>query len=191
MFYPSEDVFWKFASELWLVKNATILKWDVEKPDYGIGISFKKLLELVGYKYKKINLLLVDTSEITHYGLPSNKNEAIILLGIPFMRVMDLTKQEIAVLLLEDYVRIESGYFIENLKGQEYKKFLGQKFKREELSTAFVTEVLKDYQANIYDKGYNFQQQFEVTKKVYSLLEGQGDYQRAYMTLLQKFKIFF
>src|SRR4051812_25832243 len=34
--YPSESELWGFASEYWLVKNAQILGWDFQKPDYGL-----------------------------------------------------------------------------------------------------------------------------------------------------------
>ena len=43
--FPVEGDFWKFASEYWLIKNAPALKWDFEKPDYGLETYFKDFLE--------------------------------------------------------------------------------------------------------------------------------------------------
>src|SRR5688500_13457143 len=35
-FYPEQDELWGFVSEYWLIKNAQVLSWDFEKPNYGL-----------------------------------------------------------------------------------------------------------------------------------------------------------
>ncbi len=49
---PNEKRFWPFLSEYWLVKNASILKWDFKKVDFGLDVYFKEFLEKFGY-YEK------------------------------------------------------------------------------------------------------------------------------------------
>ena len=54
---PGPDDFWNMFSELWLVKNATTLKWDFHKPEFDIEKSFISLLETQGIYEKKIKIL--------------------------------------------------------------------------------------------------------------------------------------
>ena len=58
---PSERNIWTFLSEVWLIQNASIVKWDFQKPDYGIETTFKDFLEKNGYYEKTIKILLVNT----------------------------------------------------------------------------------------------------------------------------------
>ena len=120
---PSEDEFWSFFSEYWLVKNVTILKWDFKKPDYGLEVSFRRFLEDLGLFEVKYRILLVNTPDISHFALPSNNNEVIFILGVPFIRTLDLSKLEISILLLEAAVlhpqRLLSRYTRCNLNNPE------------------------------------------------------------------------
>src|SRR3989338_3351669 len=43
--YPTESELWGFVSEYWLVKNAQLLNWDFEKPDYALERSFSSTME--------------------------------------------------------------------------------------------------------------------------------------------------
>ena len=89
---PPEESIWTFLSEVWLIQNAAIVKWDFKKPDYGIETTFKAFLEKNGYYEKTIKILLVNTPNITHMAIPANKDEYIFLLSVPFIRTLDLSK---------------------------------------------------------------------------------------------------
>ena len=56
---PGQEIFWSLFSELWLVKNATSLKWDIHKPDFELEKAFTSFLEGQGHYEKKIKILLL------------------------------------------------------------------------------------------------------------------------------------
>lgn len=182
--YPNKDEFWSFMSQLWLVKNAQELKWDSPRPDYGINIAFKNLLEKLGYFNKTYKILIVDTPEITHMGLPSNPNEFILFLSLPFMRTLDLTKVDISLLLLESYLRVEKKYFQENLLIKP--DFIGKNFYQEGMNKKKLDDLLNEYSNVIYKKGFNFQQQYDVTKSMDRLLKSYPEIWSSYFRLLGK-----
>ena len=87
----------------------------------------------------------------------------------PFVERMDLTKQEICMLLVEDYLRVKEGIVKKRVlskvppledskikKGKEIRKYF-----------SVVTSVLDEV---ILNKGFSFQEQFDVTKKMVRLL---------------------
>ena len=90
--YPKEDELWGFVSEYWLVKNAQLLGWDFEKPDYGLEASFRKTLESLGFYQKKFKILLVNTPTLVRASVPGSEGEMILLLSVPFIRSLDLRK---------------------------------------------------------------------------------------------------
>lgn len=182
--YPSENEFWSFMSEFWLVKNAQELKWDAPRPDYGINIAFKNLLEKLGFYNKSYKIIIVDSPNITHFGLPSNPNEFILILSLPFMRTLDLTKVDISLLLLENYIRVEKKYFYENLLIKP--DFVGKNFYQEGMNKKKINELLAEYSNVVYKKGFNFQQQYEVTKQMDRLLKSYPELWSVYFRLLGK-----
>lgn len=184
--YPSESDFWSFASELWLVRNAPLLKWDFNKPDYGIDISFQTVLETIGYYEKKFHVLLVNTPTLSHIALPTNNDETLFIISVPFIRTMDLTKLEISILMLEDFFRLEKGYLYQFVKTSELVEIFGKNFYDKGVNPAVVNQVLKKYSELIFQKGFNFQQQFEVTKRMDSVLRSHLKLWGAYNTLLNK-----
>ena len=113
--YPTREDAWNILTSLWLVKNAATLKWDISKPNYGIESNLRRVLETVGYYEKTIHILLIKNPEVTHIGLPLGQNEFMLVLSIPFIRSMDLSKLEISLLLLEDIFRVERGYLVKNI----------------------------------------------------------------------------
>jgi len=182
--YPDHNNFWSFASEYWLIKNAQILKWDFSKPEYGITIAFRKLMETMGYYKKKFKILIVNSPDITHMGLPSNPNEYILILSLPFMRTLDLTKVDLALILFEDFIRLEQGHFINNIKAR--KDFIGTNFAANKIDKKVIPAILKDYSNMIYKQGFSFQQQYSVTKKMDRLLKSDPIIWSAYVKLLNK-----
>ncbi len=188
--YPSEAEIWGFVSEYWLVKNAQILGWDFEKPDYGIEDSFKKTLEGMGFYQKKFKILLVNTPSLVRASMPGNEGEMILLLSVPFIRSLDLSKLEISILLLEDYFRLEAGYFKKSVGTEKLKKLAGTNFTGSKPDLSMIQELLKNYDNQINKKGYSFQQQFEVTKKMDAFLKASPELWNAYFRLLQKLQSF-
>ena len=130
---PPSNHFWSFFSEYWLIKNVTQMKWDFKKPDYGINEFFELFLEKLGYYEKRFNILLVDTPRITHMALPSDKEGHIFILSLPFMKILDLSKLEISLILFEDYLRLKGGYFKRYVVNKEakIKDYLGGNFYKE------------------------------------------------------------
>jgi len=184
--YPNPDDFWSFISEYWLVKNATWLKWDIQNPDYGLVYSIKELLLNLGMLNTKFKLLIVDNPQISHLGIPASSDDHIILLSLPFMRTLDLSKLEISLLVLEDILRIDEEYFKKEVETDKMKNILGTSFEGKSVDHSWMEEVLKNYQTFITQKGFSFNQQFHLTKKMDALLKPKPELWNAYIKLLNK-----
>ncbi len=183
--YPTETEMWSFVSEYWLIKNAQILNWDFEKPDYGLEKSFGEMMAGLGFYQKRFKILLVNTPTLVRAGIPGN-NESILLLSVPFIRSLDLSKLEISLLLFEDFLRLEQGYFKKNVTTEKLQKLAGTNFQGSKVDLAMVEEILKNYNSQINQKGYTFQQQFEITKKMDVFLKPNPELWNAYFRLLGK-----
>ena len=183
--YPDEDELWGFISEYWLIKNAQLLNWDFEKPDYGLDKSFRNTMESLGFYQKKFKILLVNTPSVVRAAIPG-ENEAILIMSIPFVRSLDLSKLEISLLLMEDFLRLEQGYFKKKVETEKFKKLSGTNFKGGKADVSMVEEMLKNYTQQINQKGYTFQEQFEVTKKMDAFLKSNPELWNAYFRLLGK-----
>lgn len=184
---PNERDFWGFFSEYWLVKNAPVLKWDFTKPDYGIAPAFENLLEQLGILNQPFKILLLDNPSIPHFALPSNPGgEMIFLLSVPFMRSLDLSKQEISLLLLENYFRMKQGYFKKMATSEELQKLFGANFQGQKLDKSALEKLAKKYDEIIFDKGFQFQQQFEITRQMDQILKNDLKLWNTYFSLIQR-----
>jgi hypothetical protein len=183
---PAEEVFWSFYSELWMVRNATILKWNFEKPDYGLAKTFKGFLEKQGLYEIDFKILVVNSPDVYHFALPSNPNELIFIVGLPFIRAMDLSRLEISLLLFEDYLRIKQGYFKNYAKVKGLDKFFGSNFKNKDFDFKMLKELDKRYDNMIFDKGFSFSQQYRVTKDMSNILKSDMKIWNTYYLLLKK-----
>ncbi len=183
--YPTESEIWGFTSEYWLIKNAQILDWDFEKPDYGIDKSFKSILQDLGFYQKKFKILLVNSPNIVRAALPGNE-EVILLISVPFIRMLDLSKLEIALLLFEDFVRFDLGYFKKSVMTEKMTKLSGSNFQGGKPDISLIEELLRNYNSQLNEKGYTFQQMFEVTKKMDAYLKSNPELWNAYFRLLGK-----
>lgn len=188
--YPSEDELWGLASEYWLIKNAQILGWDFEKPDYGLDKSFRETLESMGFYQKKFRILMLNTPTVVHASLPGSDGTSIFLLSVPFIRSLDLTKLEISMLLFEDYLRLEAGYFKKSVSVEKIKTLAGTNFYGQKPDMSFMEELLKNYSTQVHQKGFSFQQQFEITKKMDSFLKAKPELWNVYYRLLGKINNF-
>lgn len=182
--YPMTSDFWSFMSEYWLVKKAQQLQWDITRPDYGIKSVFKNLLEDLGYYQKKFKILIINTPDITHMGLPGNKNEIILLISLPFMRTIDLTKVDISILLLEDFFRVEHMYFAKNIKAD--LTFLNSNFSNTKMDLNKLKAIQSEYDRIIYKSGFSFQQQYKVTKIMDRVLKSHLALWNAYIKVINK-----
>lgn len=184
--YPTEAEMWGFTSEYWLVKNAQLLAWDFDKPDYGLDQTFKAMLEKLGFYQKKFKILLLNNPSMVRASLPGGQDEKIFLLSVPFIRSLDLSKLEISLLLLEDYFRLEAGYFQKNVATEKLKTLPGTNFQGKKPDLSFVEELLRNYDKQNKETGFTFQQQFEVTKKMDAFLKGTPELWNGYFRLLGK-----
>lgn len=183
---PSKEDFWSFFSEYWIVKNATVLKWNFKKPEYGLEDSFKEFLEKLGIYELKFKILLVNTPDVTHFALPSNANEIIFLVSVPFIRTLDLSKLEISLLLLEDYVRLQKGYFKDYASVKGLDSFLGSNSYEKKWDKSLLEKISEKYDELIFDKGFNFQQQYSVTTRMNKLLKNNIKWWNGYYLMLGK-----
>ena len=183
---PSQDIFWSMFSELWLVKNANLLKWDFHKPDFELEKSFATMLEAQGIYEKKFKILFLDTPDIAHTALPSNSDEYIFLISLPFIRTLDLSKIEISLLLFEDLIRMRKGYFKNYVLTKELDGYLGSNFAGKPFDKKIIDESLKKYSYILLEKGFSFQEQFETTKELDSLLKNDLKLWNTYLTLIEK-----
>ena len=183
---PGPEVFWNMFSELWLVKNATTLKWDFHKPEFDIEKAFISLLEAQGIYEKKIKILLVDSTEVIHAALPTNDKEYILILSLPFIRTLDLSKVEISLILFEDFLRARKEYFKSYVTSKELEAYMGSNFLGKPFNKKLMAELLKKYSNVLLVKGFSFQQQFEVTMEMDTLLKNDMKMWNTYLTLLEK-----
>jgi len=183
---PPREELWTFLSEFWLVKNAPVLKWDFQKPDYGLSDYFAAFLEKRGHFEKKFKILMIDTPNVYHFALPSNPGETIFLLSLPFIRTMDLSKQEICLLLFEDFLRLRLGYFEKMASSKNLDEIIGGNFSDKKLDKKIFAEVFKRYDEIIFDAGFSFEQQFEVTRQMNEVLKADLPLWNSYVQLIKK-----
>lgn len=184
--WPSEEEFWPIAAEWWLVKNSSTLQWDFERPEYGLEQSMAQILKSVGKLQKKFRILAMDSTQVPHLGLPWSNDEYCLLFSVPFARTLDLSKLEIAILLLEDVLRVEEGWLKEYARPAKLKDLVDSNFKGKAPDMTPVFEVGKAYSKFIQEKGFTFQQQFQVTKKMNAILRPHPQLWNAYVRMLNK-----
>ncbi|MBI2521956.1 MAG: hypothetical protein HYV97_16185 [Bdellovibrio sp.] len=183
---PGDEEFWSFFSEYWLVKNAPALKWEYQHPEYGLEETFEKLLEKFGHFEKRFKILLLNTTALYHIALPSDSSGVILLLSDPFIKHLDLSKLEIALLLFQDFLRERMGQFRHKVETKELRQELGKNFEGRALSAKIFDQVLKNYDQVIFNKGFSFQEQFELTRDMGNLLRSETTLWTTYIDLLKK-----
>ncbi len=184
---PTAVDFWMVASEYWLVKNVSVLKWNFKKPDYEIEQQVIDLFKQLGIINIKFKILLLNTSALTHLYLPYKDNEFLVLLSVPFIRSLNLSQVEISLLILEEYIRSKNKLLEKRLMSKEISKYIGKNFyTNKKISFTPFKKLIKKYDELAFVKGYSFQQQFEVTKSLKRLLTGESKLRKAYLSLLKK-----
>lgn len=184
---PSVEDFWPFVSEYWLVKNAPLLKWNFEKPDYGITETFEQFLEKFGHFEKYFKILLLNTPTLPHFSLPSSSQAPILLLSVPFIRTLDLSQLEISILLYENFIRHEMGLFQKKVTDKKLDTFLkSPMLENGKLDEKLIKDLMKQYDEVIFAKGFSFQEQFEVTRKMGELFKSDMKLWNVYLNMLKK-----
>jgi hypothetical protein len=184
---PGNDVFWTFMSEYWIVKNAPILRFDFSKPDYGIAPAFSSFLEQMGIYEQGFKILLINSPMVPHFALPSNpRGDVLFILSVPFIRTLDLSRQEISLLLFENLLRHRQGYFQNMLMTPELEKFIGSNFEGAALDKSMIENLFKQYDKIIYEQGFQFQQQFEITRLMDQHLKNDLPVWNTYYNLIRK-----
>ncbi len=183
---PTKVDSWGFLSELWLVKNAPLIKWDFQKPEYGLEQSLALFLERMGIFEQPFKILLVNTPNLSHYALPGHGKEIIFLLSQPFIRTLDMSKLEISILLFEDYNRLKMGIFKKKVNSKELDKILGSNFEGKKFDMSLFKKALEKYDSAILEKGFSFNEQYKVTKRMGDLFKSDMKLWNSYLNLLKK-----
>lgn len=184
---PTPQDFWSFFSEYWLVKNAPVLRWDFQKPDYGIAPAFQEFLEKMGIYEQGFKILLINSPSVPHFALPSDpRGDVIFILSVPFIRTLDLSKQEISLLLFENLLRHRQNYFQNMAKLPELEALLGSNFQGGSLNMEVLNKLSKKYDNIIFDSGFQFQQQFEVTRLMDQHLKNDLQLWNVYYNMIRK-----
>jgi hypothetical protein len=182
---PSANEIWSFLSEYWLVKNAPVLKWDFEKPDYGIVPHFEEFLQKLGYYEQKFKIVLCNSPTLAHVGLPGT-NEVILVLSVPFIKQLNLSLPEISILLFEDFLRVKEGYVEKKVMSPEVQAMLGAPIEKNAQIFKTFKEVIDKLDSVIFDKGFTFQEQFDITQKMDKQLKSDLNLWSLYGVMLRK-----
>ena len=140
----------------------------------------------MGFVEVRFKILTADSPNLYHFALPSNPNEYIFILSVPFMRTLDVSKFEISLLLFEDFIRAREKYFEQKVTSKELSAALGTNFQTSQFDASLINNTLKKYDEVIFDKGFNFQEQFTVTTKVNNYLKNDLKLWSSYVKLLER-----
>lgn len=184
--WPSEAEFWPLAAEYWLVKNAPLLSWDFDHPEYGLSDSLATIMKTLGMLQKRFRILALNSNAPGHLSIPWSEGEYCLLFSVPFMRSMDLSKLEISLLLLEDILRANEGWLKDYARPKKLGELVGNNFQGTKPDISPLVDVSKAYTTFIAEKGFTFQQQFQITKKMDGLLKPHPELWNAYVRLLGK-----
>lgn len=183
---PAEKDFWNIMAQYWLVKNQVILKWDFHKPDYGLNEYFRSFLKDMGEYGVKYKILYVNSSNVTHFGLPLGKDQYLFILSVPFIKIMDLTKLQISILLYEDLTRVKLNQFQSKFDPTLLGKLKDGNFYQQEFPAKEIKTFISKMDKVIYETGFNFQEQYQVTKHLNNIFKSNKKFWQNYYNLLEK-----
>ena len=183
---PGEKDFWNFFSELWIIRNGDVLKWDFESPDYGTEEYFKNFLEEMGKIGVQFKILLINSPNIAHFALPTGGGVHLFILSVPFVRALDISRLQISLLLFEDLMRSEAKIFENFVLDEKLKKLIGSNFYEKEFPKENFNEILSKYDQFILERGFSFKQQFQITKMVDKALKSKPKHWNAYREMIEK-----
>ena len=144
------------------------------------------MLEQLEIKDKSFKIILINSTILTHFALPSDVNHYIFILSLPFIREVKLSNVDIAILLLEDMMRSDLGLMKKSILSQNKINILGASLKNSTINKMTFEKLLKRYDEKIYEKGYSFQDQFLVTKEIGKKVRKYNKINQNYISMLSK-----
>ena len=130
--------------------------------------------------------VILNTLSASHFSLPSSNEQSLLVLSLPFIRDLDLSKLEISLLLFEDYLRARRGYFKQMVVSKDLKNLFGKNFYKKKINPELLTILERKYDEIVFEKGFNFKQQFEVTKEIAALISPNKKVFSSYLNMLKK-----
>jgi len=184
--FPTEGEFWNFFSDYWLIKNEPILKWNYQRTDYKLIDFVKKFFKDQGVLDKSISVLLLNTPVMFYGIMPTKNNKLIFLLSNPFIKILDLSKEEISLLFFQEYIRNKEGILFKYLKSDLLANKFSSNFYKKNFSISFIEPVQKAFNDLYLYKGFNFQDQYNLTKALNIHLQSNLKLWGTYINLLKK-----
>ena len=173
----------RFVKKLWLIRNNAVLKWDKKLPDYGLEDTVEKVFKTYGTKSFSYKILFINSNTITHHMIKLDDQDFIFIISKIFAEQLDLTKQEIAVLLLESFIRANS----EELSKQAVQGFKFNKDKDLKKSlNDYVEKRIQKIDFEIFNFKSNFAIEEKVIKRLFNGLSSNKKYLKTYKKLMTK-----
>lgn len=186
-YYPSYNDFWQFASEYWLVKNVTFLKWDKGADATSLKRHFQKLLESIGEERVTFQIFISPTSWVPHAVLPRGIGHYVFIISQQFIMDAKFNQEQLAFVLLEDFFRFKQGYLFDFLKKEDFYQKLGQSFYNQKKPNMINFEILmKKLTFFIRQYGHSFKQEFQVVKSLVNKLKDHKKIRDNYKSYLSK-----
>ena len=168
--------------DLWLIRNSKVLKWDIKLPDYGINEVFENTLKSYGLKGTRYRIIFVNSNVITHDVLNINGQELTFLISKVMAEQLDLTKQEICMLLLEAYIR---GSLIQSDFENNEFVFEGNKDFKKSINN-YLKSRISSLDKRLFDYRSSFETEQKVLKRVYANLSNNTSLISTYKRLQEK-----
>ena len=178
---------WKILNRLWLVENVDVLKWNFDRPDYGLNKVINDTLKRTGYSSVKYKIILSNSNITSHTSLPGKGSEVFIILSKIFLERMDVTKQEIALLVLEELVRSRKYKNIDTLEKRigRYPRLKNRRNYKKDVN-AFVRKAFKVYDELVYNYKSNFKEEYAVHTILMNSLASEQKLLNSYLNLQKK-----
>lgn len=176
----TDEEFTEIATLLWLVKRESKLRWDFEKVDYGVNETFKKLLHKLNVTGPVYKILYLNSDIIPHVGILSGNNY-ILLISKTFIEKLDLSKQEVALILFEEFIRLKLNLLQNKINQKVTKMDVKDKRTFDEYWNILDQEIIK--------MGFSFQEQFSLTKEIVNYIKNEPKISEIYQRLNEKIKI--
>ena len=176
----TDEEFSEIATLLWLVKRESKLKWDFKKVDYGVNFTFKKLLKKLNISGPAYKILYLNSDIVPHLGLLAGR-DYILLISKTFIEKLDLSKQEISLILLEEYLRLKLNLLHQKISKKVTKVEVKNRNSFEEYWGILDEEIIKI--------GFSFQEQFNLTKETVNYIKQDAKISEMYQRLNDKIKL--
>jgi hypothetical protein len=187
-FFPDKKSFWEIYPEYWVAKNAAILKWNFERVDMGVSLHTQKILNQVGILEKNLKVLFLNSSFIPHLSFSNTENQFLILISLPFIKAMDLTKNQISLLIIEEVLRAQRLHLEQVLIEKDQKVMYQKKIAKLEEVTSFINQLDEKFMKFLKSQGFSFQMLYEVTLEMKNILASHPILLKDYKELCEKKK---